>query len=116
MAAKTEYQFDALGGGRFTISGVLGFSTVADILEDSKELFEDYSVIKVDFSGVTESDSAGLALLLEWVNWAKHYVREIRYLNIPAQIRAIARISEVDELLRAGERWTGQGNVPTAGE
>ena len=102
----SSYEFNDLGGGRFALKGKVNFETVSEILADSKDLFAEYSVIKVDLSGVTASDSAGLALLLEWINWAKHYVREIRYFNVPEQIRAIAEISEVDDMLHAGERWT----------
>ncbi len=97
-----------VGGGRFAIKGRLTYDTAAELLQQSKDKFANHSVIKVDMSEVTQSDSAGLALLLEWVNWAKHYVREIRYFNIPAPIQSIAEISEVDDMLRAGERWTGQ--------
>ena len=99
---------EELGGGRFAIKGELTYATAAMLLEQSKDKFADHAVIKVDMSEVTRSDSAGLALLLEWVNWAKHFVREIRYFNIPRPISAMAEISEVDDMLRAGERWTGQ--------
>ncbi len=104
----SESRFEDLGEGRFALHGALGFETVDELLRESKDRFADYSIITIDFTGVTDSDSAGLALLLEWVNWAKHYVREIHYENIPRQITAIAEISEVDTMLRAGERWTGQ--------
>ena len=102
-----NFKFSELGQGRFAISGAFGFATAADILEQSRKLFEPYDVLEVDLAGVTQADSAGLALLLEWVNWAKHYVREISFLNMPEQVKAIARICEVEDLLKAGERWTG---------
>ena len=102
-----ECQIETLGEGRFRIHGVLGFATVNRVLEASKELFSEHSVIEVDFSGVERSDSAGLALLIEWVNWAKHYVREISYTNVPKEIRSVAEISEVEWMLTAGARWTG---------
>ena len=102
-----DFEFRDLGGGRFAISGVLGFPTASEIFELSKKYFEPHSVIEVDFSGVERSDSAGLALLLEWVNWARNYVREIHYREIPEQIFAIAAISEVESMLTAGTRWTG---------
>ena len=108
MSSENDMNFENLGEGRFAISGPLTYDTVAHALEESKEAFDEFSVLEVDLSGVTESDSAGLALLLEWVNWAKYYVREIHYKDIPAQVLAIAQISEVDDMLRAGERWTGQ--------
>ena len=102
-----QFELTGLGGGRFALRGVLGFSTAKDVLAASKQLFAEHAVLKIDLAGVTHSDSAGLALLLEWINWAKHYRREIRYFNIPQAILAIARISEVSDLLHAGERWTG---------
>ena len=96
-----------LGDGRYRVECPLNYYTAARILEKSEEKFESYATIEVDLGGVTETGSAGLALLLEWVNWAKNYVREIRFLNVPRQIQALADISEVDAFIRSGERWTG---------
>jgi phospholipid transport system transporter-binding protein len=111
-----EFKLEALGGGRFRISGAMTFSNVTAILEASKELFGETPLIKLDLSGVAQGDSAGLALLLEWINWSTAYGREIRYSGIPSQILAIARISEVEDLLQAGER-VDRGTAPaeTAG-
>lgn len=96
-----------LGQGRFAVKGDMGFNTAGYLLERSEDLFEDYTEIEVDLLAVTRTDSAGLALMLEWINWANHSVREIRFLNIPKKIRAIARATEVEDLLHVGERWTG---------
>ena len=102
-----ECQIEPLGEGRFLVHGVLGFGTVNGVLEESKSLFSEHSIIEVDFSAVERSDSAGLSLLIEWVNWAKHYVREISYKNVPKQVATIAEICEVEWMLTAGARWTG---------
>ena len=102
MTSQT-FECEALGGGRFALRGVFGFTTVTAILERSHELFDDVSVIKVDFSGVSEADSAGLALMLEWVSWARTARREMRFFDIPSQIQAVAQISEVDEFLHTAE-------------
>ncbi len=88
-----------LGGGRFAVRGDLTFESATDILSQGTQLFADYERISVDMSDVGEADSAGLALLLEWVSWARHFDREIAYENIPQQILAIARISEVTDLI-----------------
>ena len=85
----------------------MGFDNAARLLEQSQQLFEDYTEIEVDLAGVADTDTAGLALLLEWINWANHSVREIRFVNIPDRIRCIARTSDVEDLLHLGERWTG---------
>jgi hypothetical protein len=51
-------------------------------------------------------------LLLEWITWANHTVREIRFLSMPERILAIARTTEVDQLLKRGERWAGFIEAP----
>ena len=104
-AGKAELK--DLGDGRYRVEGPLNYFTAARLLEKSEEKFESYATIEVDLGGVTDAGSAGLALLLEWVNWAKNYVREIRFVNVPHQIQALADISEVDAFIRSGERWTG---------
>jgi len=53
---------------------------------------------------VREADSAGLALLLEWLSWARSVDRVLAYENVPPQILAIAQISEATELLGGGEQ------------
>ncbi len=101
-AAEDGAQLADLGGGRFAVRSELTFTSATDILEQSKRLFADCERISVDMSDVQDADSAGLALLIEWVSWARRFNREIVYENIPQQILAIAQISEVTDLLNAG--------------
>ena len=56
----------------------------------------------VDCSGLTRADSAGVAVLLDWLAEAKRNARHLRYEGLPDSVRAIARISEVDDLLESG--------------
>lgn len=109
-----EYSLVDNGNGRFALSGSMGFDTAGSILNESEELFEEHTLLEVDLSGVTETDSAGLALLLEWITWANHTVREIRFSGTPEKIDAIAKTTEVDHLLKKGERWVGFIEAPTA--
>lgn len=102
-----QVEFVDRGDGQFAVRGDLTFKTAGIALEESKELFADHSILEIDLSGVNKADSAGLALLLEWVNWAKNYVREIRFRGVPDEILSMAQISEVDDMLSKGERWTG---------
>jgi phospholipid transport system transporter-binding protein len=90
-----------LGGGRFKISGNLTFEFATHVLERSKTLFAEHKNIHIDLSGIKEADSAGLALLIEWLSWAKRSERELGFENIPYQITAIAEISEVSDFLTA---------------
>jgi phospholipid transport system transporter-binding protein len=92
-------QLDSAGEGRFRVSGVLDATTVKDVLEQSEKRFAAARSIEVDLSGVSESDSAGLALVIEWLRSARERGQTIRFQNFPAQMQALARISEVEQLL-----------------
>jgi phospholipid transport system transporter-binding protein len=108
----SEFTFEDLGEGRFAVSGEMTFATAEKMLRASEDLFDDHTQIDVDLTEVTDSDSAGLALLLEWVTWANHSVREIRFTGMPEKILAIARTTEVEPLLSKGERWSGFIDAP----
>jgi len=108
----SEFTIEELGDGRFAVSGEMTFDTADKILKASEAPFEEHTQIEVDLSDITMSDSAGLALLLEWVTWANHSVREIRFIGMPEKILAIARTTEVEPLLMRGERWAGFIEAP----
>lgn len=92
-------EIESSGKGRIRLHGVLGFDTVTGALERSEELFEDHPRIEIDLGGVESTDSAGLALLVEWAAWAKRQDRKLVLRNLPTQALALARISEVDKIL-----------------
>jgi phospholipid transport system transporter-binding protein len=94
-------KLESLGGGRFRVSGVLDATTVGELLKQSQDRFANLDRIEIDFAGVSEGDSAGLALLIEWLRFAKDAQRPIQFANVPGQVSALARISEVDDLLTA---------------
>ena len=108
----SDFDLKDLGGGKFALSGNMTFSTAGTILRVSERLFEEHTRIEVDLAGVDETDSAGLALLLEWITWANHTVREIQFTAMPARIDAISKTTEVDMLLKKGERWAGFIEAP----
>lgn len=108
----SDFELQDLGEGRFKLSGEMSFDTAERILRASEEPFEHHTRIEVDLSGIRTADSAGLALLLEWITWANHTVREIRFTDMPERIIAIAKTTEVDPLLERGERWSGFIEAP----
>jgi len=112
MSDKAAFELKNLGDGKFSVTGRMTFGTAGKILRESEAQFEEHTLLDVDLSGVTDTDSAGLALMLEWITWANHTVREIRFSGTPEKIDAIARVTEVDELLKRGERWVGFIEAP----
>ena len=87
------------GGGHFSLCGELSFHTVVGLLARGRDMFAGEQSIELDLSAVTHSDSAGLSLLIEWLKQAKLQGKSLRYISLPPQLRALADVSEVRQLL-----------------
>jgi len=99
MTVAAAAELKALGAGRFQVTGELGFDTVKPLLVASEAQFAAESQLDIDLAGVTHGDSAGLALLIEWLRRARQAGKALRYTGMPGQLRALARISDVEEVL-----------------
>jgi phospholipid transport system transporter-binding protein len=80
----------------------VSFATAGPLLEASRGVFAGTDAVTVNLSGVTRVDSAGLALLLEWLRQARSERRAIQFTALPDKLLAIARLSGVDGLLQDG--------------
>ena len=89
-----------LDGERLQVSGELTFATVTELLGKSRRLFAEAGKhIEVELGAVERADSAGLALLIEWMRIASSHGAGITFCHLPEQMRAIAVASDLDSLL-----------------
>jgi phospholipid transport system transporter-binding protein len=95
-------QFELQEGERSRVVGVMHFTTVTALLQVGSEAIANGRAAVIDLAGVKDSDSSGLALLIEWLSVARAARRALRYENIPTQLHQLARLSDVEELLTAG--------------
>lgn len=87
-------------GDWFEVKGPLQFATVPDVWRSSLPLFSGrHQRLTFDLAGVSRADSAGLALLVEWMREAGKKGIEVHFTNIPAQLEALATASHLRELL-----------------
>jgi phospholipid transport system transporter-binding protein len=110
--ATGRAKLESLGAGRFRVSGVLDASTAREVLEQSESRFEQFKELDVDLGGVGESDSAGLALLIEWLRLARQGEKTIRFANVPAQIEALARRRKTRRKTRRKRRSRADLDLP----
>jgi phospholipid transport system transporter-binding protein len=85
--------------GRYKVSGSLAFETARQLLGASEPLFAADPPHEIDLANVTTSDSAGLALLIEWARATGTKGQELRFINTPAQMLALAKMSDLDKVL-----------------
>jgi len=87
------------GPERLRASGELDFGTAAAALEAGLALLATGPRWTVDLSGITAGDSAGVAVLVEWLSAASARSATLGFESVPEQMLAIARISELEDLL-----------------
>jgi len=96
------FAITAVGPGRLEARGTICYDSAAQALRAGLALIPRGQPCTIDLSKVTEADSAGLAVLVEWIATARKRESTIHYEAIPAQILAVARISDLDDLLTDG--------------
>jgi phospholipid transport system transporter-binding protein len=102
--ANPSPQFElapAGAAGQFRLTGVLSFETAAAVLARGIAAFDSERALALDLSGVTHADSAGLAVLLTWIERARRDRRSLAYTGVPAQLLQIARLCAVEPMLGA---------------
>ncbi len=95
----SECRLESSGTGLFTLHGQLDFASVVTLLAYSKRQFDWSAAIVVDLKAVSDSNSAGLALLLEWMRLAAEQQQTLHFRNLPPQLIQIAQINGLQELL-----------------
>ncbi len=93
------FSIEADGPGRLLAKGELDFDTAAAALRSGSAALAQGSAWTVDLAGVTAGDSAGVAVLVEWLSVAAARGATLRYESVPQQMLAIARISDLEDLL-----------------
>jgi phospholipid transport system transporter-binding protein len=86
--------------GVLRVSGELTFSTVTTALEQSRPLLQSaQGWLVMELSEVGRVDSAGLALLIQWMRMARGQSVDILFRHVPQQLLAIARASDLETVL-----------------
>lgn len=86
------------GDGHIAVHGELDFDSVAALWEESRPLFEAQPPREIDLGGVERSNSAGVALLVEWLRLARQREQELCFVNVPAQMMSIIRVAALEDL------------------
>ncbi|HEY6483711.1 MAG TPA: STAS domain-containing protein [Steroidobacteraceae bacterium] len=104
VRASGGFELIERSSGQFEARGALTFATARRGRELARAAFQATAAreIHVNCSGITASDSAGMSVLLDWLALAKRSGRALRFDSLPRQVQAIARISDVLELLQQG--------------
>ncbi|MGB4334084.1 MAG: STAS domain-containing protein [Chromatiaceae bacterium] len=97
--ARLQLLGQSEGVGRYALAGVLDFQTVPGLLPDGQRMLAGEGPLELDLVEVREANSAGLALLLEWVDLAARRGRPLRLYNLPESLANLADLANLGPLL-----------------
>ena len=85
--------------GTFALNGELSFAAVPALVTQSRVwLAAGEDSITINMATVGRADSAGLALMLEWMKQASKSGKQIKFINIPDQLSSLIRVSGLSEV------------------
>ncbi|MFK7893705.1 MAG: lipid asymmetry maintenance protein MlaB [Granulosicoccus sp.] len=81
------------------LSGALDFDTASGLLSSVTALIAEHPRLEIDLSGISKTNSAGLALMIEWLAQARKSGHVVTFSHIPDSLRQLAVVCEVDRLI-----------------
>ncbi|MEI6542066.1 MAG: STAS domain-containing protein [Methylococcales bacterium] len=85
------------GLGNYVVDGDLTFATIDIKTLKSFGFLSSAKQINIDLGRVVCTDSAGLALMIEWIKYARQHRVQITFKNIPEQLLNLAKLSGFDK-------------------
>jgi phospholipid transport system transporter-binding protein len=103
-AAAETLRLAPAANGRLAAQGPLTFATARAARLAGLAALQGAGAqsLQIDCAGVTMADSAGLAVLLDWLAAAKLGGHSLKFTGLPQELTALARISELEPLLTRG--------------
>jgi phospholipid transport system transporter-binding protein len=89
-----EYQQSSI-----VIIGELNFTTVVSLWNESLPKLAAYPSLHFDLAKVSTKGSGGVALILEWIKYAKRHNKPINFSNVPANLLSILSVSGISNML-----------------
>jgi len=104
VAAPASFEIMVTSPGRLAARGALTFANARTARSEGLHALRTSSArdLEVDCGGIAHSDSAGLAVLLDWMAVMKREGRPLCFVNLPPGLLALARISGVEQMLQKG--------------
>jgi len=91
--ARGTAQLAERGAGRCTLAGNLTLETAPWLWRELNGGGLLISATEVDLAGVTDSDSAGLALLVAWRAGRRQAGAELNFINPPERLQLLAALT-----------------------
>ena len=113
--SQTAFHAGTAGtAGTYRLDDALTFATVPMLRQPGLDLIAAATGdVEFDLECVPLTDSAGLALLIDWLAEARARQRTLRYLKVPDALSELAKLSEVESLIAPSAETPADTSVQT---
>jgi len=84
------------GNGVFLVTGTLTFATIDHKTIKLISCAKHCKAVVLDLQAVSSTDSAGLALMIEWIKYAREQHVSLSFTNVPQQLLTLATLSGLE--------------------
>ena len=116
MSKSSNVEIHDHGAGHFALIGAVNFDNAGRVMAEGQKLFAQHQDIVVDTSEAEVSNTAGLAVLMEWAAWCD--VRDIRlvYEGVQANALAVAELNGVTMMLPLSTGMEARSEIASLSE
>jgi phospholipid transport system transporter-binding protein len=93
----SKLQLTEQASGYYYVTGCLTFANIDKQTLKSFKFLKGTESICIDLANVEATDSAGLALMIEWIKLSQMNSIRLVFKNIPQQLYALAKLSGLDK-------------------
>ena len=97
--------------GVLSVKGPMTIETVASLKSEAANLLG-RDLAHIELSEVSEGDSAGLALLIDWLRASREVSRDVSVSELPLAMASLAALYGLSELFPARSGSAEAGQVP----
>jgi phospholipid transport system transporter-binding protein len=86
----------------WSLHGDVNVNTITAIIAPGCEMINSAptgETLHLDLSGVTQADSASVALLIDWLRLAKKQGKTLHFANLPEKMKDIIKVSNLEGIL-----------------
>jgi phospholipid transport system transporter-binding protein len=91
-------RLQSVGNAQLSLAGTIDFDSVPGLHKELAPHLKDGASLSIDLEGVERFNSAGLALLLQWLEEARARNVDLTFLNLPAAHGELASLYNLSGL------------------
>lgn len=87
---------------QWQLQGDVNVDTIKPIIDQGYQMINAVpkgQTLTLDLSGVKQADSASVALLLDWMRYAKKNKKTLSFSEFPRKMKDIIKVSNLEEIL-----------------